>query len=212
MNLLERVIQEARGGVTHVVYDRLMAGTHMRRLMKLGVLPVVPMPGSPPKHQHLKLDKELQRDRLQDRGHQSQGKKVGRGKPVAPKERLILRPMEPVSHDTPLGACWHDLWALDGAVISVAPGVAPSLDAHSRSVRRTQLGSRRRRRAPHGPSHGSCRRFVLCGDRLRRRPKGQERRRSATPWLTGFVRYPRSPSSARRSRVCVATWNRRSRG
>jgi hypothetical protein len=130
LRLFERIIEEAAGGVTHVVYDRLMAGTHMRSLMKLGVLPVVPMPGSPIEGNHLKLPTVLQRVGFKSAGSEAKDKKIsGKSKLVAPKERLILRYLQMASHETHLGTCNHELHALDGAVISTAPGVTPTLDA-----------------------------------------------------------------------------------
>lgn len=133
MKLFERVIAEARGGVTQVVYDRLMSGIHLRELMKQGVLPIVTMPEASANQPHLKLPYEFQRSGYRSAGTREKRKGKGARRrssdKVAPKERITLHSWTIVEHDTPSGPCFHELWALDGSVISVAPGVAPSLDS-----------------------------------------------------------------------------------
>lgn len=133
LDVFEQIIDEAGGGVSHVVYDRLMSGTHMRRLMKRGVLPVVAMPEAPKDQPHLVLPAELQR-----RGYKSAGereKRKGKGArrrsadDVAPKSRVHMRLLEVVAHDAGTQTCTHELYAVDGAVIAVAAGDVPSIDA-----------------------------------------------------------------------------------
>jgi hypothetical protein len=133
MRLFERVISLANGGVTHVVYDRLASGTHLRQLMKWGVLPVVAMVEASATQSHLKLPYDLQRTGYRSAGTREKRKGKGARRrsedKVAPKERLVLKRWQLVEHEAPVGACYHELWALDGTVVSVLPGAEPTLDA-----------------------------------------------------------------------------------
>ena len=133
MGVLSRVIGLASGGVSHVVYDRLMQGTHIRELLRLGVVPIVEMPEASPTQPHLLLPYELQRG-----GYRSDGrheKRKGKGArhrssdKVAPKARLSLHYLRTEAHETVIGPCHHELWALDGALVCTTPGVEVSLDA-----------------------------------------------------------------------------------
>lgn len=133
MTLLERVIDVAEGGVTHVVYDRLMSGTHLRQLMTRRVIPVVAMPEAPSNAAHLVLPAELQRTGYRSAGSREKRKGKGaRRRPadkVAPKARLATHHIRLVEHDTWAGPCSHEIWAIDGALVTVAPGETVSLDS-----------------------------------------------------------------------------------
>lgn len=130
MKLFKRVIELAGGGVSHVVYDRLMAGIHVRELLKQGVIPVVAMTEAGLGESHVKLPYELQRTGYRSAGVQAREKMSDReAKKVAPKERLTVHHWTIVDHPTPNGRCSHDLSALDGAVVTTPPGVDPTLDS-----------------------------------------------------------------------------------
>ena len=113
MKLFQQVIELARGGVTHVVYDRLASGTHLRALMKMGVTPVVPMPEADQRYAYLILPYELQCS-----GYGSQGtreKRKGNGSrrrsadTVVPTARLRIHYLWTMTHQTPRGECHHEL-------------------------------------------------------------------------------------------------------
>jgi hypothetical protein len=133
MKLFHRVHDLAGGGVTHVVYDRLMAGTHMRELMKMHILPIVAMPEASRRTSHLVLPAKLQRHGYRSAGtrekRKGKGATVRKVDKVAPKARLALRFWEVVEHEVPSGTCAHELWSLDGAIVTVAPGEEVTLDA-----------------------------------------------------------------------------------
>jgi hypothetical protein len=110
-----------------------MTGKHMRHLMLEGVLPVVAMPEAAPQRPHLVLPSELCR-----RGYRSAGtreKRKGKGArrrsgdDVAPKSRLAIHHLRTVEHTVGSRTCAHDLWALDGALVSVEAGQDLTLDA-----------------------------------------------------------------------------------
>jgi hypothetical protein len=75
---------------------------------------------------------------LQHRGYRSEGSREKRkgkgarrrsGDKAAPKERLALHFLRVVEHETNTGTCTHELWALDGAVVTVPPGADVTLAA-----------------------------------------------------------------------------------
>lgn len=127
LDLFESVISEAGGGVTHVVYDRLMSGTHVRRLMKRGVVPVVAMPEANERFDHVVLPPGLRRSGYSSAGR-SKEKRKGKGArrrsgdAVAPKSRLSIHELDVVEHEVGLGTCVHELFALDGAVVAIPAG------------------------------------------------------------------------------------------
>ncbi len=133
MRLLTRVISRAEGGVTHVVYDRLMQGTHVRDLLTRGVVPVVEMSEAAANTPHVLLPSELQRVGYRSEGQREKRKGKGArrrsGDKVAPKERLAVRFLRTETHDVGTVPCHHELWALDGAVVSVPPGTEVTLEA-----------------------------------------------------------------------------------
>ena len=133
MKLFRRVKDLAGGGVTHIVYDRLMAGTHMREIMKMNILPIVAMPEAASRSSHLVLPVKLQRHGYRSAGTREKRKGKGarhrQAEKVAPKERLALRFFEVVEHEVPTGTCVHELWGLDGAIVTVAPGQQVTLDS-----------------------------------------------------------------------------------
>ena len=134
MGLMSRVIGLAKGGVSHVVYDRLMQGTHIRELLRLGVIPIVEMPEAAKNQPHLVLPSDLQRGGYRSDGQREKRKGKGSRRrsadKVAAKSRVSLHYVRTECHETIAGPCHHELWSLDGALVSVAPGVDVTLDAH----------------------------------------------------------------------------------
>lgn len=124
LDLMRRVIDEANGGVTHVVYDRLMSGRHIRELMNQGVIPVVEMTAATANQPHVELPYELQHH-----GYRTMNRYRKSGEKVAPKTRLQLHHLGTHAHQVNGDSCYHELFALDGAVVAVKPGEEVSLDA-----------------------------------------------------------------------------------
>lgn len=133
LGLFDQIIAQAGGGVSHVVYDRLMSGSHIRRLMKTGVLPVVAMPEAAKNHAHVNLPVELQRAGYSSAGVREKRKGKGARRrsadKTAPKARLKIHQLQLVTHQVGSRACVHELWAMDGAVVAVIPGDQPSINA-----------------------------------------------------------------------------------
>lgn len=133
VDLLGSVIEAAGGGVSHVVYDRLMSGTHIHELMtEHRVIPVVAMKQPTRSQPHLDLPVELRpggygskrvKERRNGKGAKNRTRKKGE------KSRIMVRDLGLVQHDTPAGTCTHELWAVDGAVVTTAPGEPPTLDS-----------------------------------------------------------------------------------
>lgn len=124
MRLLDAVITESRGGVSHVIYDRLMSGKHIRELISNNrVIPVVAMTSASTAERHVVIPAEIQRTGYSSKGYTKSGEKRG------PKERAQLYYLESVEHDAPHGVCAHDLWALDGSVVSVPAGHEVTVEA-----------------------------------------------------------------------------------
>lgn len=124
MRLLDTVIAESRGGISHLIYDRLMSGKFIKALLERNrVVPFVAMTSASASERHVLLPPELQRTGYNSTGTSGSGAKRG------PKERAQLHPLDTVEHDTPWGICVHDLWALDGAIVSVPPGDDVTVDA-----------------------------------------------------------------------------------
>lgn len=133
LRLFSAVIGAAGGGVTHTVYDRLMVGTHMRDIMKMGALPVVAMAEAASNRPHLVLPAVLQRSGFRSAGVREKRKGKGArrrsGDDVAPKSRVAIHHLRTVEHHTPLGPCAHDIWSIDGSAVAVPAGTDVSLDA-----------------------------------------------------------------------------------
>lgn len=133
LTLLEKVIGLAGGGVSHVVYDRLMSGVHMRRLMRLGVLPVVAMSEAAAHLPHLVLPAELQHSGYRSAGAREKRKGKGARRrsadDVAPKARVAIHQLGSVTHELAGRACVHEIWTIDGSVVTVAAGEEVTLDA-----------------------------------------------------------------------------------
>lgn len=124
MRLLDSVITESQGGISHVIYDQLMSGKHIRELMTRNrVVPVVAMTSASPSERHVVIPPEIQRTGYSSKGYTKSGEKRG------PKERAQLYYLETLEHKTPHGVCRHDLWALDGAIVSVPSGREVTVDA-----------------------------------------------------------------------------------
>jgi hypothetical protein len=124
MKLLDSVITEAAGGISHLIYDRLMSGKHIKILMERNrVVPVVAMTSACATDRHVPIPIEIQRSGYGSKGQSKSGEKRGT------KERAQLHYLESVEHDTPRGTCAHDLWALDGAIVSVPSGHEVTIDA-----------------------------------------------------------------------------------
>jgi hypothetical protein len=178
MKLFRQVIELACGGVTHVVYDRLASGTHLRALMKMGVTPVVPMPEADQRYACLVMPYELQRS-----GYSSQGareKRKGKGSrrrsadKVAPKARLRVHHLRTVTHETPRGECHHELWTIDGSLVVIKPDEELTLDATFAPRIREQVRHDFDGFHPIGTHHVPCRsgrltvEFDYAADRERR--------------------------------------------
>jgi len=153
MRLLDSVITKSQGGISHVIYDRLMSGKHIRELMtKNRVVPVVAMTSASTSERHVVLPTEIQRAGYGSKGYSKSGEKRG------PKERAQLYYLETLEHDTPHGVCAHDLWALDGAVVSVPAGGEVTVDADWVECRRYQwVGTNDDGHSLVGHHHVPCR-------------------------------------------------------
>jgi hypothetical protein len=132
LDLFDRVIDLAGGDVSHAVYDRLASGTHLRHLLKQGIVPLVAMPHSTAQNA-LVLPADLQ-----TRGYASEGareKRKGKGArrrsgdSIVPKSKVSTNYLGLVDHSVPGGTCSHELWAVDGSLVTVAPGESVSIDA-----------------------------------------------------------------------------------
>ncbi len=124
MRLLDSVIAASRGGISHLIYDRLMGGKFIKAVLeRYRVVPVVAMTSASEHGRYVLLPPEIQRAGYNSKGTSKSGEKRG------PKERAQLHYLETVEHDTPRGICVHDLWALDGAIVSVPPGHEVTVDA-----------------------------------------------------------------------------------
>ena len=129
---LKRVIDAAGGGVHAVVYDRLLVGADIAKLLDLKVLPVVAMKGADKRVPSLRVPAAAAR------GGQA-GKKGG------PKTRVLARSLPSASHRTAgEDRCHHEVHAVDGAVVILKLGqtvtaTSPPARRHSLTVIDTGL-------------------------------------------------------------------------
>lgn len=114
MDLFHQVREIYGTGVHGLIYDRLMSGTHMREIMKAGVVPVVDMKNAPHNAPHVVLPDALRW-------------LCGTGS--SPRDRAVVQNLGAVSHYGGTGLCTHDLWALDGAIVTCEPWESPGVDA-----------------------------------------------------------------------------------
>ena len=122
---LGRVAAAADGGVHAVVYDRLLAGADMSRLMDLQVLPVVAMKMPADDVPSLPVPVGAQR-------------KNPAGKKGGSKYKVLARSLPGAKHEGgPAGMCYHEVHAVDGSVRILPPG--QTVTATSPPARRTDL-------------------------------------------------------------------------
>jgi hypothetical protein len=102
MDLFDTVHAVYGQGVHGFVYDKLMAGVHMQHVMRRGVVPIVDMPNAST-NGHLAVPTDL-REVL--------------GSRCQPKEKAVLQYIETIQHHTGNGVCRHNIWALDGMLVT----------------------------------------------------------------------------------------------
>lgn len=103
MSLFRKVHALYGAGIQAFSYDMLMNGRAMQEVMRHGVVPLVDMPGAAKTDSSISVPKELQF---------TLGTKSRR------KTRAHCKPVESVRHTTKDGDCQHELWAIDGGLVS----------------------------------------------------------------------------------------------
>lgn|GEM_PF-2103842 len=126
VQMVTDLVQTAPGRVHHVVYDRLMGSRQMTNLMRLGVLPIVEMKSARgARHLELPQDMWIYKGNPDRPGRTKKGNK----KKTLVKKKVHLAFVDVVPCDSYGGPDHHELWAIDGVLVTVAAGEKPSLDA-----------------------------------------------------------------------------------
>jgi hypothetical protein len=104
MDIFDRVLPLAEGGVHTVNYDMLMRDTHVSELLRRhGAMAIVPVPQASQKQRG--LDVPVDHPRYQR----------GRGGVKRPKGRMSAKRLGAYEHQGGDGVtCWHQLWLVDG--------------------------------------------------------------------------------------------------
>lgn len=114
MSLFHQIHAVYGAGIHGVIYDRLMSGVHLREIMKSGVIPIVDMKNAPAKGPSVALCDDI---------------RWLCGTKGSPRDRAVVQSLGAVSHEVGTGLCTHDLWALDGAIVTCEAAETPDADA-----------------------------------------------------------------------------------
>lgn len=103
---IERVKHAAGAGVHFLSYDRLLKGILLEQVLRMGIAPLVQMESAPAEGAHILIPERF---------------RVQAGKTV--KSRAKYGKIITVDH--PGVRCRHELWGIDGWVVTVRPGLQP---------------------------------------------------------------------------------------